>query len=231
MDGGNQSLPLEAVIFVLFEGSRLEPSNGAFAAVVGANLTFDASESTGTNLSFSWDFGDGTTGQNQTVVHAYASPGVFNAAVEVSDPVSSANAAVAINVSASGPSPGQRIGTAVHEFTGTVPVGNPNAAMLEDIDHVNHIVPITDVDPNGTAGAATTASLSLESSSPGALIMYVYWIDAEGTTLASASTDTGQVTLDYEGAMPPGDYVLRVRLFAGAQASYTAGADIGYVAV
>jgi hypothetical protein len=31
--------------------------------------------------------------------------------------------------------------------------------------------------------------------------------------------------------MPPGDYVVRVRLFVGAQASYTVAAAVTYVSV
>ncbi len=229
-EGGNQTAPVEAVISVSFNGTALQEVNGTLASSVGANLTFDASGSVGTNLSYEWDFGDGATADNQTAVHAYASSGVFNVTLAVSDEASTATANVVLNVTALGPAPGDAIGSDHHEFSGTVLVGNPNSANFEDVDHVNHLVPIGAADPNGTAGVAQTALLTLDASSAGGLIMYVYWISPEGTTLASTDTDTGEATLLYEEAMPPGDYVLRIRLFAGAQASYTATADVGYVA-
>lgn len=229
--GGNETAAVEALITVTFNGTALQETNGTLAASVDANLTFDASGSVGTNLSYEWEFGDGATADNQTVVHAYASPGLFNVSLTVSDGASTATAHVVINATAAGPAPGDAIGTQHHEFSGTVPIGNPNSANFEDVDHINHVVPVADADPNGTAGMATSALLSLEATSPGGLIMYMYWISPDGTTLASTSTDTGEATLLYEEAMPPGEYVLRIRLFAGAQASYTATADVGYVAV
>jgi PKD repeat protein len=59
-------------------------------AVVGSPVAFNASEnasSYGQALNYIWDFGDGNTTvtQQQTVTHAYASPGTFSVTLTVTD--------------------------------------------------------------------------------------------------------------------------------------------------
>ncbi|MFG2819955.1 S8 family serine peptidase [Kitasatospora sp. NPDC048365] len=51
----------------------------------GKSCTLDASLSSGTGLSYSWNFGDGTTGTGAKPVHTYASYGVYPARVTVTD--------------------------------------------------------------------------------------------------------------------------------------------------
>jgi hypothetical protein len=57
------------------------------SAVVDQNITFDGSGSTddGSIVSFSWDFGDGTTETGTTVVHAYSDPRSYIATLTVTD--------------------------------------------------------------------------------------------------------------------------------------------------
>ena len=50
------------------------------------NVTLIASASGGTApYSFSWNFGDGTSGEASTVSHTYTNPGSYNASVMVVD--------------------------------------------------------------------------------------------------------------------------------------------------
>jgi PKD repeat protein len=230
--GGPQgnAADVAAAIRVSFNGTALEPSDGAIGAEAGANLTFDGSGSAGTNLTFAWDLGDGTTATEPTVVHAYGQTGLFNVTLSVSDGQGSAKAGVSLNVTAAGPAAGEPVGTDRTEFSGTLVLGNPNAAMVPDVDHVDHTVTIGAATAEGAAGLARTAVISVSSSDPGAVTMYVYWRSPEGSTLAETSTDSGEATLSYDGEMAPGDYVVRVRLFAGAQASYSGTADVTFVA-
>ncbi|MFH1725013.1 MAG: LamG-like jellyroll fold domain-containing protein [Elusimicrobiota bacterium] len=56
--------------------------------LVGAEATFDgggSSDSDGTIVSYSWDFGDTGSGSGQTATHAYLSPGTFTATLTVED--------------------------------------------------------------------------------------------------------------------------------------------------
>jgi pectate lyase len=68
---------------------------------LGALVTFDGSGSAdpdGDPLTFSWDFGDGSTGSRAVAAHSYTAPGSYTATLVVSDgALSSADAAV-VNV-------------------------------------------------------------------------------------------------------------------------------------
>jgi PKD repeat protein len=48
-------------------------------------MLFDGSSSTGVNLSFAWDFGDGAKGSGQTVTHRYLRTGTYTAILTVHD--------------------------------------------------------------------------------------------------------------------------------------------------
>lgn len=52
----------------------------------------------GDPLSFTWDFGDGTSESGMTLTHTYTMPGTFNATVTVSDGSLSDTASVEIRV-------------------------------------------------------------------------------------------------------------------------------------
>ncbi len=58
-------------------------------------VQFDASTSIGNNLTYEWDFGDGTTGTGQTVEHFYEKPNSYAAKLTVSN-ASKTNSAVSI---------------------------------------------------------------------------------------------------------------------------------------
>jgi len=58
------------------------------APFVGASVTFDGSNSTdpdGTIVSYSWSFGDGSSGSGVSLQHAYASPGTYSVRLTVTD--------------------------------------------------------------------------------------------------------------------------------------------------
>jgi PKD repeat protein/pimeloyl-ACP methyl ester carboxylesterase len=62
---------------------------GPYSGQQGTPVTFDASNSTdpdGEALTFSWDFGDGSTGTGAKPQHAYSATGLFSVVVTVSDP-------------------------------------------------------------------------------------------------------------------------------------------------
>ena len=49
--------------------------------------SFDASDSmdNGTIVSYSWDFGDGSTGTGRTALHVYSAPGQYQVRLTVTD--------------------------------------------------------------------------------------------------------------------------------------------------
>ena len=63
-----------------------EPITGLTATndgptVLGSLTTLTATIDTGTNVIFTWDFGDGSSGSGMVATHEYASYGVFIATV------------------------------------------------------------------------------------------------------------------------------------------------------
>jgi len=64
----------------------LADAGGPYLASLGGAIQFDgtgSSDPSGGNLSYSWDFGDGTSGTGATVVHTYSNFGVFTVTLTV----------------------------------------------------------------------------------------------------------------------------------------------------
>jgi PKD repeat protein len=58
-------------------------AGGPYTAVLNAPVSFDGSGSTGSSLTYLWDFGDGDTGSGVTVTHTYTTVGVFTVILSV----------------------------------------------------------------------------------------------------------------------------------------------------
>lgn len=55
---------------------------------LGHTTSFTATVTQGSNITFTWDFGDGGAGSGAVVSHHYSSPGVYTATVTAANPVS-----------------------------------------------------------------------------------------------------------------------------------------------
>jgi glucose/arabinose dehydrogenase len=115
----SQISPFGAIFKISFNGSN--PTDRAPTAVASADVTsgptpltvhFDGSRSTDPDndaLTYSWNFGDGTTGTGVSPTHTYSSNGQFNAVLTVRDRptggLSNTAAAIAINVGNNAPVP------------------------------------------------------------------------------------------------------------------------------
>lgn len=68
-------------------------------------FTFDASMSTGDNLSYQWTYGDGYTDSGQQVLHSYSSLGTYTVTLVVTDAANQTNTtSMQVNVTAPQPS-------------------------------------------------------------------------------------------------------------------------------
>ncbi len=70
-----------------FDASRTHPEAAIgidFGASSSFNITFDGGQSRGERLSYSWDFGDGTTAEGERVTHEFDA-GVFDVTLTVTD--------------------------------------------------------------------------------------------------------------------------------------------------
>lgn len=96
------------------------------------NVTYSASTSAGTDLHYTWDFGDGSPPQSgKDVVHAYTSAGTYTVAVTVSNLISGDSATLIVTVKepVSGaaiiyPAAVVRVNTSV-DFTASAATGGP----------------------------------------------------------------------------------------------------------
>lgn len=231
-DAGATGVPaLAAAIAVEVNGTLLVPSNGSLEVPLGDPVTFNATGSTGAILAYSWSFGDDGTSDSRVAEHTYTEPGAYNVTLQVAGAANqTANATAKVFVV--GVAAGRPLFTQHAEVAGELPLGNPNSPTTEGQDYVDHVIPVAAADANGTAAQAVAVRIVVEASGLPANQLFVYWRDPSGAELATTG-DVGDTSttheLAYEGPMPPGDYVLRVRLFAGAAASYTATVDVDYV--
>lgn len=91
-------------------GTIIANAGGPYTGIVKHSITFDASKTTaplGANLSYTWDFGDGTTGSGITVSHTYTASGTYSLRLTVTDHVrgsSSSSTSVTVSTSSSGSS-------------------------------------------------------------------------------------------------------------------------------
>ena len=70
----------------------------------GSLTTLSATVSTGTNVVFAWDFGDGEMGSGQVVMHTYSSMGIFTATVTATNTANSLTATTVVTITAETPS-------------------------------------------------------------------------------------------------------------------------------
>ncbi|MBN2604130.1 MAG: PKD domain-containing protein [Candidatus Thermoplasmatota archaeon] len=87
-----------------FDWDPVASTNGMYHGSVGNPVTFfgmDSFDVEGEIIDYSWDFGDGETGEGLTVAHEYGSKGIFNVTLTVKDQIgkkSSVNTAAFIDV-------------------------------------------------------------------------------------------------------------------------------------
>lgn len=83
----NQTLPEAPTASVTVSGDNVTENGTTYEASVGANVTFDGSTSTGTNLTFAWDLGDGNTADGPNVTYTYEAEGNYTVNLTVTDEV------------------------------------------------------------------------------------------------------------------------------------------------
>ncbi|MBN1160262.1 MAG: PKD domain-containing protein [Candidatus Diapherotrites archaeon] len=73
--------------FTVYQTVNAE-ADGPYSGSIGNPINFDGTASTGTGLTYSWDFGDGTAaGTGATPTHTYTTVGTYTATLTVTDSV------------------------------------------------------------------------------------------------------------------------------------------------
>lgn len=81
---GNTAQSQEHTFVIDAPISGLHPTNDS-PTRLGSKTTFTANVVTGSNVTYTWDFGDGETGSGAQVMHEYAVPGEYTATVTASN--------------------------------------------------------------------------------------------------------------------------------------------------
>lgn len=112
-DRGNRS-DTETRDLAITEGSTTPaPPTAAFSVsgdqVANQNLTFNAGDSMGANLTYDWTFGDGTMANGAQAAHAYTSAGSYSVELTVTDSVSQTDTTTQILTIIASPSTVQKV--------------------------------------------------------------------------------------------------------------------------
>jgi hypothetical protein len=119
-------------------------------AKLGETVTFGVgvSSANGANLTYAWNFGDGSTGSGAAPSHMYAAPGNYAASVAISDGTNSASGSVSVTVGAlealvgSGlDSDGDGFSDAFESANGSDPA-NPNSTPFGN-QQITAVAPLT----------------------------------------------------------------------------------------
>ena len=124
----NQGLPSDPMVQTVAIGVPVVPSVSINAiptsGVKPLDVTFTATDAdfpAGANLTYSWDFDDGTTGTGATPDHIYTDAGTYTAQVTVSDGTTTATKDVEIIVSEPVNQPPVAVLAVVGDSTGSAP--------------------------------------------------------------------------------------------------------------
>jgi large repetitive protein len=104
----NSVSQMTATTTVLIIGPPPDPIQGLAAtndgpSLLGQPTTLTATVESGTDVSYVWDFGDGTIGAGDVVTHTYAAVGTYTAVVTATNIVNTMTASTTVTVT---PPPG-----------------------------------------------------------------------------------------------------------------------------
>jgi len=162
-----QAAPISDTMIVGLTASNDGPK------VVNSPVALSALVSAGSGISYSWTFGDGTTGSGATVTHSYAQAGIFTATVTVRNSINTLIATVLVTI----------LNTPIAGLTAS----NNGPTALGDVTTLNATV---------TAGDGVTYRWDFGdgSSGSGAVVSHTYSTIGSYTAVVSATNTSGSQT-------------------------------------
>ncbi len=127
-------------------------AGGPYSGTAGIPITFDGRSSVGDIVSYTWDFGDGTSGSGAVVQHTYSAPGTYTVRLTVRDRYGRTATDTTTATVQSAPTPQGRLSTDKGVYstgemvritftnTGSVPITLPNTAPWTIKDPYGRIV-------------------------------------------------------------------------------------------
>lgn len=143
----NAYMAVEAV------GGLSATNNGP--AKPGASTTMMATISTGADVTYMWNFGDGSTGAGATTTHTYGTSGDYIATVTATNCRGSASASTTVHVSSDAPPPGEDLLPASNGLWLDPPIGfqcNHNNAVGLTVQRQDGASPLSNVAVNFYVG-------------------------------------------------------------------------------
>ena len=157
----------------------LADPNGPYSGTAGMPVAFDGSASSdpdGTVVSYSWDFGDGSTGSGATPTHTYAADGNYTVTLTVTDDAGdSASATTAATIGAVGNQP---------------PVSDPNGPYSGTVGVPVAFDGSASSDPDGTV-VSYSWDFGDGSKGSGAIPTHTYAADGNYTVTLTVTDDAG----------------------------------------
>jgi PKD repeat protein len=150
--------------------------------IFGSATQLSADVTSGNNVTYTWDFGDGTSGSGQSVSHQYAAPGPYTAEVTATNSVNQETATTSVLVQVA-------IGGLIASNDGPTPLGAPTqlSASVSSGSEVSYIWDFGDSTIGSGASASHTYSV------PG-----VYVAEVTASNLVSQSTVTTEIQVQEE---------------------------------
>lgn len=193
--------------------SGLAASNDG-PTVLGNQTQLTATITTGSDVTYGWDFGDGSIGSGAVVSHQYASPGIYTAEVTATNSVNSDSTTTTVYVD-------QAISGLVASNDGPTVLGNPSQLSAEITSGSNVIYDWNFGDGSSGSGAV----ISHQYTSPGTY-------SAEVTATNSVSSDTKITTVYVDelisGLSAANDGPTVLGEFTELTASITTGSNVTY---
>lgn len=189
----------------------------------GADVTFDASESQGSNLTFAWSIGN-VTSENMTINHTFAEAGTYDVTLLVTDVDNGTDeVTIAIEVGGASSAAGTFLREDVQEFSGGEVVGGTTACgSTGGLNVQEFMLSIIDVEPDGTASRANHIVIT-SSAGSAALGVELTLEGPDGTEIARGET------IDAVGEFSAGDYTITWTLCGGFSTFSDATATTTYV--
>ena len=188
-------------------------AGGPYSGTVGVEIAFDASASQdydnqdppGANdqtLSYSWDFGDESTGAGETTSHAYDAAGTYTVTLTVSDGTASDTSTTTVEVTAQPTTTGIHVGEIVMD--GDVSIRGRNTFCL-----ATATILILDESGNPVEGATVHGS----------------WSDAYSETVSAATSTEGTVTFQTNWVKGGGTFTFTVENLVKEGCDYDSGSN------
>ena len=191
-------------------------------------LSTGSADADGSIVSYSWDFGDGSTGTGDSPSHAYTAPGLYTAVLTVADDSGAvASDAVTVVVSANqGPT---AVAVATSPTVGKEPL-TIGLSGADSTDPDGDVVSYAWAFGDGTAGSGATTSHTY--ASPGTYTAVLTVADVEGLTSTSSvnvTVNQNQGPTAVANATPAAGQAPLIVSFSSAGSSDPDGSIVSYL--